>query len=150
MTTPENAGGRLRAYFEFVLAVLYFFFARSLAHLGAQALVQGDWNPLVEQAMLVFLLIVGYASMGFWFDREPQPIGGQGFPKREGMRAEFGMGVATGWSMAVVCVLPMVVFGGISVVFSGDLASWEWLPADIAFFALAALAEEAAFRSLCD
>ena len=146
MTASPSAGGRLRAYFEFVLAVFYYFLARALAHHGAQGLLQDDWNPLIEQAMLAFLLIVGYASMGFWLDREPHPVGAQGFPPRAGLTVEIGMGVATGWALAVVCVLPMVVFGGISIVLSGDLASWGWLAADAAFFALAALVEEVAFR----
>jgi membrane protease YdiL (CAAX protease family) len=146
MTSAHSAGGRLRAYIEFVVAVFYFFLARSLAHHAAMGLVQDDWNPLIEQAMLAFLLIVGYASMGFWLDREPHPIGGQGFPSRDGLTSEIGTGVATGWGLAVVCVLPMVMFGGITIVFSGDLGSWGWLAADAAFFALAALVEEVAFR----
>ncbi|MGB6830660.1 MAG: CPBP family glutamic-type intramembrane protease [Terracidiphilus sp.] len=146
MTAVQTAGGRLRAYFEFVAAVFYFFLARSLAHHAAQGLVQDDWNPLLEQAMLAFLLIVGYASMGFWFDRDPHPIGGQGFPSRDGLTREMGMGVATGWGLAVICVLPMVVFGGIAIVLATDLASWGWMAADAAFFAMAALVEEVAFR----
>jgi membrane protease YdiL (CAAX protease family) len=146
MTAANTAGGRLRAYIEFVVAVFYFFLARALAHHAAQGLIQDDWNPLIEQAMLAFLLIVGYASMGFWLDREAHPIGGQGFPARAGLTTEAGMGVATGWALAVICVLPLVVFGGISIVLAGDLASWGWLAADAAFFALAALVEEIAFR----
>lgn len=146
MTAAQTPGGRLRAYIEFVAAVFYFFFARTLAHRAAQGLIQNDWNPLVEQAMLAFLLIVGYASMGFWLDREPLPIGGQGFPLRQGFTTEVGMGLATGWGLAVVCVLPMVVIGGITIMLSGDLASWGWLAADVAFFALVALVEEVAFR----
>jgi hypothetical protein len=146
MTAAQSAGSRLRAYFEFVATVFYFFLARTLAHHGAQGLVHDEWNPLIEQAMLAFLLIAGYATMGFWFDREVHPIGGQGFPSRDGLSIEIGMGLATGWGLAVVCVLPLVVFGGITVVLSGDLASWGWMAADAAFFALAALAEEVAFR----
>jgi membrane protease YdiL (CAAX protease family) len=146
MTAAQSAGGRLRAYFEFVAAVIYFFVARAIAHHAAQGLVRDDWNALIEQAMLAFLLIVGYASMGFWFDREANPIGGQGLPSREGFTTEIGLGLATGWGLAVVCVLPLVVFGGIAIVLSGDLASWGWLAGDAAFFALATLVEEVAFR----
>jgi len=146
MTAVQSAGSRLRAYIEFVVAVFYFFLARSLAHHAAQGLVQDDWNPLIEQAMLAFLLIVGYAAMGFWLDRQAHPIGAQGFPSRDGLATEVGMGLATGWGLAVVCVLPMVVIGGISIVLAGDIGSWGWLAADAAFFALAALVEEVAFR----
>ena len=56
------------------------------------------------------------------------------------------MGVAVGWAIALVCVLPMVVVGGIEIVLSTQLSSWGWLLADAAFFALLALGEEIAFR----
>ncbi|HZP06561.1 MAG TPA: CPBP family intramembrane glutamic endopeptidase [Terracidiphilus sp.] len=137
---------RPRALLEFFVAVLYFFFARALAHMGAQGLVTDQWNPLVEQTMLAFLLLVGYAAMGFWFDREAHPVSGQGFPRREGFTREFGTGLAAGWGLALVCVLLMAVGGGIAVAFSGNLRAWGWFVADAAFFAMFTLAEEIAFR----
>ena len=146
MTEPVNAGGRLRAYLEFLAAFLYFFFARSLAFRGAQGLAGDAWFPLVAQAMLVFLLLVGYAAMGFWFDRQAHPISEQGLPRRSGWPREAGLGLATGWAIALVCVLPLTVVGGIAISFSPQASSWGWLVADTAYFALFALAEEIAFR----
>jgi len=146
MNAAEAAMGRARAYLEFLAAVLYFFLARALAHLSARGLVSEDWSPLVEQAMLAFLLLVGYAAMGFWLDRETDPVSEQGFPRRAGFAHEAGMGLATGWALALVCILPMLAAGGIVVSFSTPMASWEWLAADAAFFALLALGEEVAFR----
>ncbi len=145
-----NASGasmsRVRAYLEFLAAVLYFFLARVLAHLGAQSLVSEDWSPLTEQAMLAFLLLVGYAAMGFWLDREADPVSDQGLPRRAGFAREAGMGVATGWALTLVCVLPMLAAGGIVISFSVQAGSWGWLAADAGFFALLALGEEIAFR----
>jgi hypothetical protein len=146
MTGPVYTGGRLRAYLQFLAAFLYFFLARSLAFHGAQGLAGDAWFPLVEQAMLVFLLLMGYAAMGFWLDRQEHPISEQGLPRRSGWPREAGLGLATGWAVALVCVLPLTVFGGIAVSFSPQASSWGWLVADTAFFALAALAEEIAFR----
>jgi hypothetical protein len=146
MTEPIYAGGRLRAYLQFLVAFLYFFFARSLAFHGAHGLAGEAWSPLVEQAMLVFLLLIGYAAMGLWLDRQAHPISDQGLPRRSGWPREAGLGLATGWAIALVCVLPLTVFGGIAISFSPQAASWGWLAADTAFFALAALAEEIAFR----
>jgi membrane protease YdiL (CAAX protease family) len=154
MTEPVYTGGRLRAYLQFLAAFLYFFFARSLAFRGAHGLagqawfpLPGEaWSPLVDQAMLVFLLLMGYAAMGFWMDRQAHPISEQGLPRRSGWPREFGLGLATGWAIALVCVLPLTVVGGIAISFSPQAASWGWLVADTAFFALAALAEEIAFR----
>jgi membrane protease YdiL (CAAX protease family) len=141
-----TGGSRLRAYMEVLAAVLYFFVARALAHLGAQGLVSEDWSPLVEQAMLVFLLLVGYATLGFWLDRQTHPISDQGLPRRQGFAREAAMGLATGWGLAVVCVLSLLVAGGIAVSFSTQRQSWGLLAVDAAFFALLALGEEIAFR----
>jgi hypothetical protein len=140
MTTPETGGGRVRAYLQFIAAVCYFFLARSLAHHGAVGLASEPWVPLLEQAMLVFLLLTGYAAMGSWMDRETSPVSAQGLPRRVGWPGEAGLGLSVGWAIAVICVLPLVVVGGIAIVLALQPAAWGWLLADTAFFALMALA----------
>jgi membrane protease YdiL (CAAX protease family) len=146
MNQPATRGGRFSAYVQFVAAVLYFFLARSLARHAAQNFASEQWVPLVDQAMLVFLLLFGYAGMGFWVNRQADPVSVQGLPLRKGWPREAGLGLATGWAIALVCVLPLTVVGGIAVVLVLQPSAWLWLPADAAFFALAALAEEIAFR----
>ena len=146
MSGASYHGNRLRAYLEFLAGILFYFLARSFAVHGATGLANGAYEPLIEQAMLVFLLIVAYAAFGFWIDRQLDPIGEQGLNRRAGSLKEFGMGAAVGWSIALACVLPMTVMGGIAVAFSAQLSAWGWLAADLAFFALLALAEEVAFR----
>ncbi len=146
MTAPAKPGARLRAYLQFVFAVLYFFLARSLAVHSAQGLAGDLWSPLIAQAMLLFLLVLGYAAMGFWFQRQLHPVRAQGLPARPGWPREIGLGLATGWGIAVVCVLPMVVAGGIAISFSTGRSDWGWLGVATAYYALAALAEEVAFR----
>ena len=146
MSTLEPGGSRFRAYLQFVAAVCYFFLARSLARHGAQGLASPEWAPLVEQAMLVFLLLLGYAAFGSWMDRQSRPVSAQGLPRRAGWPGEVGLGLAVGWSIAVICVLPMVVAGGIAIVLDLQPSAWGWLLADAAFFALLALWEEIAFR----
>jgi uncharacterized protein len=146
MNQPGYTGGRLRAYLQFLGALLYFFFARSLAFHAAEGLAGDAWFPLAEQAMLAFLLLVGFAAMGFWLDRQIRPINQQGLPRREGWLREAGLGMATGWGLAVVCVLPLMVAGGIAITVFTRGSAWGWLVADAAFFALATLAEEVAYR----
>jgi hypothetical protein len=146
MSSPETGGGRLRAYLQFIAAVCCFFLARSLAHRGALGLASQQWAPLLEQAMLVFLLLLGYAAMGWWMDRENSPVSAQGLPRRAGWLGEAGLGLSVGWSIAVICVLPLVVVGGIAIVLALQPSDWGWLLADAGFFALLALAEEIAFR----
>jgi len=108
--------------------------------------VSQEWAPLLEQAMLVFLLVLGYAGFGSWMDRQRSPVSAQGLPRRAGLLREVGLGLSVGWSIAVICVLPLVVVGGIEIVLALQPSAWGWLLADAAFFALAALAEEIAFR----
>jgi hypothetical protein len=145
MSTPDTRG-RLSAYAQFVAAILYFFLVRSLARHGALGLASEQWSPLAEQAMLVFLLLLGYSGLGFWLNGQLHPVSAQGLPRRPGWPGEAGMGLATGWALAVVCVLPLTMIGGVAIVLSTQLSAWGWLLADAAFFALAALAEEIAFR----
>jgi uncharacterized protein len=145
MSTSES-GGHFRAYMRFIAAVLWFFLARSMARHGAQGLAAEQWRPLVEQAILVFLLVLGYAGMGLAFDGQLHPVSAQGLPRRPGWPSEAGLGLAVGWALAVGCVLPLAVAGGIAIVLSLQPSAWGWLLADAVFFALAALAEEVAFR----
>jgi membrane protease YdiL (CAAX protease family) len=144
--SPQQPGGRFRAYAQFVAAVLYFFLVRTLAHRAALGSVTEQLSPLFEQALLVFLLVLGYAALGFALDHQPRPVSGQGLPLRPGWISEAGLGLALGWAIAVVCVLPMVVGGGIAIVLSIQPSAWGWLVADLAFFAALAMAEEVAFR----
>ena len=146
MSTAGTRAGRFRAYIQFVAAVLYYFLVRSLARHGAQGLASQQWAPLIEQALLAFLLIAGFAGMGFWVDRQTDPVAAQGLPLRSGWTGEAGIGLAIGWSIAIVCVLPMLLVGGIAIVLNLHGSAFGWLLADAAFFALAALAEEVAFR----
>lgn len=146
MSEPKASGGRLRAYLEFVAAIVYYFLARTVARHSAAGLASEAWLPLIEQAMLAFLLILGFAIFGYMFDGQQHPIRAQGFPFRSGWRDEAALGVSLGWAMAVVCVLPLTLVGGIAIVLSTQISSWGWLVADAVFFVLAALVEEVAFR----
>jgi len=146
MNSSGYTGGRLRAYLEFLAAILYFFLARSMAFHGAEGFVSDAWFPLVNETMLVFLLLVGFSAMGFWLNRQNHPIADQGLRLREGWPSEIGMGLAIGWGAALACVLVMVLAGGIAIALFTQASSWGWLVADAAFFAVAALAEEVAYR----
>jgi len=146
MSAPARFSGRLRAYLLFVAALLYFFVARSVARRVALGIAGDAWLPLVEQAALVLLLLLGYGAMGFWIDRQVDPVSEQGLPRRSGWPREAALGLATGWGLAVVCALALAAAGGIAIFLSGERSNWGWLLAGAAYFALAALGEEIAFR----
>ena len=67
MSPDPFVGGRTRAYLEFVAAVVFFFLARTVAHHSAAGLTNELWAPLAEQAMLLFLLILGFGAFGLGF-----------------------------------------------------------------------------------
>lgn len=146
MSAPRFVSGRFRAYLEFIAAVIYYFMARSVAHRSAAGLATDAWMPLVEQGMLLFLLVMGYAAFGLVLDRQKHPISEQGLPRRSGWTREAGIGLAVGWAAAVICVLPLMVAGGIAIVLVLQPSAWGWLVADAVFFAVAAMVEEVVFR----
>lgn len=146
MITAASADTRLRAYAQFVAAILYFFIAAAVARNSARGLAGYAWRPLIDQAFLVFLLLVGYAAIGMWFSRQKNPVREQGFPLRKGWTREAGIGMAVGWGVALLCVIPMALAGGIAILVFTRASAWEWLAADALFFALMAMAEEIAFR----
>jgi membrane protease YdiL (CAAX protease family) len=146
MSQNQTANSRMRAYLRFIFAVIWFFLARGLAGRGATGVATDAFVPVVEQAMLVFLLLLGYAGIGFWLDREAASISEQGLPRRTGWLGEAGLGLAAGWSLAVVCVLLLVAGGGIAIVLLRGFSASVWLAIELDLFALLALAEEIAFR----
>jgi len=134
-----------------IVAVICLVMAMRLAQHGATGLAASGfmsdrWTPLVTQAMLVFLLLLGYAGLGAILDRQVAPISTQGLPLRKDWKTEAGMGIATGWSIAVIAVTPLALIGGIAIHLDPTWDSWKWLLVDAGFFALFALAEEIGFR----
>jgi membrane protease YdiL (CAAX protease family) len=146
MIATRPADGRLRAYAHFITALFYYFLAGALARRGAAGLASDRWAPFVDQAMLAFLLLLGYAGLGFTLNRQQHPVSEQGLPRRKGWQSETATGMAIGWATALICVLIMALDGGIAIRLSLQLSAWGWLLVEAAFFALLALAEEVAFR----
>src|SRR5579859_1201849 len=144
--SAQLRGGRVRAYLEFIAAVLYFFVVRSFSHNVAVGIQNDAWAPLVQQFLVATLLILGYAAFGSLFDRQPRSVAAQGLPLRAGWTREAGAGIAIGWGAVVLCVFPMLLLGGIAVVITAQRSAWAWLVADAFYFALLALGEEVAFR----
>ena len=145
MTGPASAS-RLRAYLVFLSAILYYFLARALARQAAPGWARDGWIPLVEQLIFAVLLLAGYALIGRWVYSQSHAFAAQGFPFRSGWLREVRLGTALGWGIAVVCVLPLTVIGGIAIRLNLHPSAWLWWFADLLFFAAAALVEEVAFR----
>jgi membrane protease YdiL (CAAX protease family) len=144
--TVSSTGSRSRAYLQFVAAVVVFFLARIIARRCSLLIFNELWEPLAERVLFFALLLLGYARLGAWFNKQAQPVAQQGWPGREGWPSEFGLGAAYGWALALLCVLPSIFAGGVAVAFNVHLSAFVWLLYNALLLAFASLAEEVAFR----
>jgi membrane protease YdiL (CAAX protease family) len=138
--------GRLRAFSWFLIAAIYFVFAQRIALRAANGLSSGDWFLLVNSAILLFLLLVGYSTMAYGAQGQREPLKTMGLVRREGWKREFALGAALGWGGVVACVLPTALIGGLVVTFWTNSHQFFLLFVNILTLAVVALAEEVAFR----
>lgn len=137
---------RLRSFAWFLIATVYYVLAKNVSAAAASGLSSGDWFYLVDRGILLFLLILGYAAMGYVGQRQRQPIREMGLPIRPGWRGEFALGGAIGWAGITACALMIALFGGLVVTFYTGWRQFALLPLDLAILLVASLAEEVAFR----
>lgn len=145
-TQTKSNPGRLSQLPRLLVALLYAWLATEIAMRGAAGLVGDRWFELVTFAMLAFLLLVGFAGFGITFDKQKQPFAEQGFPMRDGWKREVGLGLAFGWGMALLAVLPMVFIGGIVIRLHLGAGDWLALLGEVLFFALMTLTLELIYR----
>ena len=141
-----NAISRLRALLWFLIAAGYFYFAQNIAIRAALGLSSGDWLELVNRTTLLFLLVVGYAAMGYIGQQQSAPLKTMGLDLRPGWQREVALGAAIGWGGMVACVLPIALIGGLVVTVYTTWHQFAIILLDFAILAIAALAEEVAFR----
>jgi membrane protease YdiL (CAAX protease family) len=137
---------RLRSLLWFLIAAGYFYFARDIAVRAALGLSSGVWLELVNRAMLLFLLVVGYAAMGYVGQKQRHPVKAMGLDLRPGWVREVALGAAIGWGGMVACVLPIALIGGLVITVYTTWQQFALIALDFAILAVAALAEEVAFR----
>jgi membrane protease YdiL (CAAX protease family) len=103
----------------FVAAIAWFLCARQLAVSASSGLALrfdlGDYEPLMEAMFLLFLLVCGLALLRSIEQRRAPLRLLLGLPRRSTRRAEWAMGAAIGWSLAVATVLPMAIGGSLNV-----------------------------------
>jgi membrane protease YdiL (CAAX protease family) len=141
-----TSADRVRAFGYVVIAALYFYCAQGIAVHAANGLASGALAPLVERSVLLFLLIVGFAAMGRLFNHQSQPVRAMGLTFRPGWRREVALGSAIGWGLLILSILPMVLTGGLIVTLWAVPRQFGTLLMDLLVLAVAALAEEVAFR----
>jgi membrane protease YdiL (CAAX protease family) len=138
--------GRLRSLGFFLIAGVYYLVAETVASSAAHGLASGDWVELVYRVSLLFLLLVGFAAMGYAFQHQQHPLKAMGLVFRATALDEFGRGTALAWGMMIACVLPVALTGGLRITFWTTPRQFGLLFLDILILAVAALLEEVAFR----
>lgn len=137
---------RLRALLWFLIAAIYFYFAKDIAVRAALGLSSGAWLELVNRTVLLFMLVIGYAAMGYVGQKQRFPIKTMGLNLRPGWRGEVALGAAIGWGGMVACVLPVALIGGMVITVYTTWHQAALIILDFVILAIAALAEEVAFR----
>src|ERR1700739_1831764 len=98
MRDPRMSGRsqphRIRSFAWFIVAAVYYVLAKQTAVIAANGLSSGVWFDLVDRSILLFLLIVGFAALGYIGQRQEEPIKAMGLGRRPGWRREFGTGTA--------------------------------------------------------
>ena len=103
-------------------------------------------RQLLSSIFLLFLLAVGFSLLNTISHRYGSLRSVLGLPKRPTARAEWVIGAAIGWGIVVLTVLPMALAGALYVhLWTAPRAFWLLL-LNLSTFAVAALAEEVAFR----
>ncbi|HEX6495184.1 MAG TPA: type II CAAX endopeptidase family protein [Acidobacteriaceae bacterium] len=137
---------RLRSFCVFVVALVWAFVAEAIAHRAANGLSSGDWLPLVDRLVMLFLLLVGFSGLGIGFSRQQEPRKAMGLVSRPGLLHEFGTGTAVGWGLLLLTIVPSVFIGGLGATLWTGARQWFLLILDLLVLAIAALCEELIFR----
>lgn len=136
----------MRSFCVFVVALIYAFIADVIAQHAANGLSSGDWVPLINRLIMLFLLLVGFSALGMGFSRQREPRRAMGLVSRPGVLHEFGTGTVVGWGLLLLTVLPSVFIGGLAVSVWTGAHQWFLLILDLLVLALAALCQEIIFR----
>ncbi len=103
-------------------------------------------RPLLTSIFLLFLLALGFSILQAIARRQSSLRDVLGLPKRPTARREWQLGAALGWGLVVLAVLPMALAGTLRVQLWTQPRAFSLLLLNLVTLAVAALAEEVAFR----
>lgn len=137
---------RLRSFAWFIIALAWFVTVRRIAADVSNALGNGAGADLASSAVTLILLVLGYSIMGYIGQRQSSPAMATGLVSRSGWGREFALGAVLGWAGVAVCALVIAVSGGLIFYFFYGWRPFALIPLDLLILAIAALAQEVAFR----
>jgi CAAX protease family protein len=149
-TTTSRRSERTLQLALFVTSVAWFLAADTVAAHAARGLSErfalNAARPLLTSIFLLFLLAVGFSILQAIAKRPSSLREVLGLPKRPTARREWELGAVLGWGLVVLAVLPMAVLGTLHVYLWMQPRAFSLLLLHLVTLAVAALAEEVAFR----
>jgi membrane protease YdiL (CAAX protease family) len=149
-TTTSRRSERTLQLALFVTSVAWFLAADTVAAHAARGLSErfalNAARPLLTSIFLLFLLAVGFSVLQAIAKRPSSLREVLGLPKRPTARREWELGAVLGWGLVVLAVLPMAVLGTLHVYLWMQPRAFGLLLLHLVTLAVAALAEEVAFR----
>ncbi len=149
-TTTARRSERTLQLALFVTSVAWFLAADTVAVRAARGISErfglDAARPLLISVFLLFLLVVGFSILQSIARRHSSLRDVLGLPKRPTARREWQFGAALGWGLLVVAVLPMALAGTLNIQLWMQPRAFGLLLLNLATLAVAALAEEVAFR----
>jgi uncharacterized protein len=149
-TTTARRSERTLQLALFVTSVAWFLASDMVAAHAARGLSErfglDAARPLLTWAFLLFLLAVGFSILQAIAKRRSSVREVLGLPKRPTAGREWKLGAALGWGLVVLAITPMAVAGTLHVQFWTQPRAFGLLLLNLVTLAVAALAEEVAFR----
>jgi uncharacterized protein len=149
-STTARRSERILQFALFVTSVAWFLASDTVAAHAARGLSQrlslDAARPLLTSIFLLFLLAVGFSILQAIARRPSSVREVLGLPKRPTARREWQLGAALGWGLVVLAVLPMALARTLDVQFWTQSRAFSLLLLNLVTLAVAALAEEVAFR----
>jgi uncharacterized protein len=134
----------------FITSVTWILCSQTVAARAAQGIALRFYllpeRPLLAALFFLFLLALGFSMLQSIFQRPTSLRDVLGLPSRPTARTEWTLGAAIGWGSIVLAVLPMALAGTLHITFWTAPRSFGLLLLNLATIAVAALAEEVAFR----
>jgi membrane protease YdiL (CAAX protease family) len=150
-TTTARRSERMLQFALFVTSVAWFLASDTVAAHAARGFSQrfslDAARPLLTSIFLLFLLAVGFSILHAIARRPSSSLREVlGLPKRPTARREWQLGVALGWGLVVLAILPMALAGTLDVQFWTQPRAFGLFLLNLVTLAVAALVEEVAFR----
>ena len=134
----------------FLSSVFWFLAADAVAGRAARGLSEhfslGPIRPLLTSIFLLFLLALGFTVLQTLSGRRAPLRDIFGLPRRPTSAREWSLGAALGWGLVVLAILPMALARALNIHLWAQPRAFGLLLLNLLTLAVAALAEEVAFR----